>query len=905
MRRSLSIVAAFLSGAAGLGQEVLLLGSSGVCLGYGSSAALGLAAFLVAWALGAGWAGARATPRRSTWWKLGIAQAAFAPLALFAILALGARGASYAIAAIVALLAIALCALLQGAVLPWIVAQDAGDERSETRGATWIYAANLAGSALGAHVLGGWLVGTSGRHVAMAACALLALVAAALASSVARERAPHPAHVPDGVSAQGVDVARTFDERDALSMRKAAWIVGVTSAWLVASEWIGLRSAALWFGGMEPALRAALSASLASLALGAFVLPRLLKRDVGGVASALALAALLASWPCFAPRWVPSAPSSELDTFLAALVLVGPPLVPLGALVPLVHRCLRDRSSGALGRLLLHESWGIAVGLPLAHFVVVPRFGLAGLVFACGLLAIACALPLLRRPALTSVVPGVALACAALALIAAPRSTAPALRSPPYAEPSLNVLLLREDRDFAVAVVDDGLRGERTLLTDGFRAAGTGDDYRYMRVLGHLPVLLHPAPKHVAVLALGTGTTLGAVSLHPEVERIDVLEISRAVVDAAPFFADVNHRALEQLERVHVLLGDGRRTLADHPATYDVITMEPLLPDAPFGVYLYTREFYANAARALRPGGILCQWVPPHALEPATCDAVLDAFARAFPWSAVFLAGTQVVLVGANEAPKLEDARFRATGELANALREIGLDTPERLAARYVAPPPRGENARALTDADPWIVHRPRRRGVVLLGDLPDNLARLRAARAPLPESWSGALSSSAASLRDGIGALQRAREAHARSEAQLRGLASSAPTPDFARELATARKLAAGDPELASFEREVELLVALRRGVGALQSGDDTAAILALERAHELAPARADTLLYLALARERGGEPDAAETLARALALCPRIALTDAGKRVLALGPSMDTRRRLELTAGDARALF
>src|SRR4029077_17718913 len=114
--------------------------------------------------------------------------------------------------------------------------------------------------------------------------------------------------------------------------------------------------------------------------------------------------------------------------------------------------------------------------------------------------------------------------------------------------------------------------------------------------------------------------------------------------------------------RVRVLMGDGRHTLAEHPAEYDVITMEPLLPDSPFAVYLYTREFYDRARAALAPGGLVCQWVPPHALEPETFDAVLEAFGRSFAWSGAWLCGTQVVLVGGASAPELAVSRFPAPG---------------------------------------------------------------------------------------------------------------------------------------------------------------------------------------------------------------------------------------------------
>lgn len=892
--RALLLCVAFLSGAAGLAEEVLLLNASGVCLGYGSSAALGLCAFLVAWAAGAGVAGRRAPPRRAGWLALGVVQGICAPLALAVLLAIGARAVPYALAASVALLSIGVCGFLQGLVLPWIVALDETHARAP-RDVAWIYAANLAGSALGAHVIAGELVGARGRHVAIAAAAGLALLAA-LGSSFASS----------GGLARA-EARRANEEHGSLSARQAAWIIGLSSAWLAGCEWVGLRNAALWFGGMEPALRASLSASLVALALGALLLPRVLPRDARGVAFALGLAALGLAWPFCAPRFVPRGASGEWETFVGACVLVGPPLLALGALVPLVHRCVAGPRGASLGRLLVHEMWGIGIGLPLAHLVLVPRFGLGGTLAWCALLALACAAVLVPlRHTHIAALGAVLLALPALAC--AFFAEAPARQSPPYAEPALALLSLRDDRDFAVAVVDDGLRGERTLLTDGFRAAGTGDDYRYMRVLGHLPVLLHPKPERVAVLALGTGTTLGAVALHPQVQHIDVLEISPAVVAAAPFFEATNHGVLARSERdvtgsdarVVVRLGDGRRTLADRPGDYDVVTMEPLLPDAPFGVYLYTREFYAHAARALRPGGILCQWVPPHALEPATFEAVLDAFARAFEWSGLWLAGTQVVLVGSNAEPRLDTSRFEGPDGLRAALREIGLSDVAGVAARYVGPVPRGAaDARELRDADPWIVYRPRRRGAVLLGDLPDNLARLRAARTELPRAWQAELDPAGRSLRDGIEALQRARELQARSEARLRGLAGvDDPTAEFARSMERARRLAPSDPERASFERELEFLSTLRRGVSALQTHDETTAVLALERAAELAPGRGDVQLYLAAACERAGEPQAAAHLARALELCPRIALTDAGQRALQLGLSATARAALEASA-------
>jgi len=897
--RALVLLAAGLVGAAGLASQGGWLAAAGTSLGYGGASALGLAAYLAGWSLGAGWAGARGGPQSAFGWaRVAAGWAATPALCLWLLLTLGASELGRSVAAALALGVIAIGAAVQGTALPWLARLDAG------RDVAWLWAANLLGACAGVELLAGRATGAHGRLWALSLAGGLA-AAAALCASASAGREPVPE--PDSPRVPGRE-ARA--DRPVLSAAQGAWIVGLGAAWMVALEWIGVRHAALWLGSMEPALRASLAAALCGLALGAWILPPLLPRGVRGVLALLALASVAAAWSFVAPAALDALPVGTGGTggtgdFLRALLLVAPPLVPLGALVPVVQRASEGERGRVLGRLLLHEAWGAAAGIALAHFVLVPRFGTGALASATAALGALAVLPLVRREPVW----GSAAALASLAtLLATAARPSPAFEAPPYRAPALTVHSRTEDRDFAVAVVDDGLLGERTLLTDGFRAAGTGPDYAYMRVLGHLPLLLHPAPERVAVLALGTGTTLGAVSLHARPRVIDVLEISPAVVAAAPWFEAQNRGVLRPPDpeggggdaRVAVLLGDGRRTLATASARYDVLTMEPLLPDSPFAVYLYTREFYATARRALRPGGLVCQWVPPHALEPATFEALLAAFQSSFAWSGAWLAGTQLVLVGGEALPALDGARHAGSAALAAELAELGLESPAGLAARFVAPLSEDARAgaRALTDADPWIVFRPRRSGLVLLGDLPENLGALLARRTALPAAWEAQLGERGRTRRAAVAQLQAARRAQAVEEARLRGLALQGDELGVPARLAEARRLAPDEPELAQLDAELAFLAALRRGVAELAQGQPAVALLELERARALRPLRGDVLLYLAVARERLGEPDARAALEGALSLCPRIALTAPGLRARELGLSPASWQRLESNA-------
>ena len=517
---------------------------------------------------------------------------------------------------------------------------------------------------------------------------------------------------------------------------------------------------------------------------------------------------------------------------------------------------------------------------PLAHWVLVPSLGLGGALGALALLALPAGLAL--RGAAGRLGPALAPLALAVAVLASALPE-PARRAGALADPALAILDFEVDAEFAVTVADDGIQGERTLLTDTFRAAGTGRDYLYMRALGHLPLLLHPRPERVAVVALGTGTTLGAVALHARPTAIDVLEISPAVVAAAPWFEAVNGGALAD-PRVRVVLGDARRTLASRRGSYDVVTMEPLLPDAPLGVHLYTEGFYATARAALAPGGLLVQWVPPHALEPAVFDAVLDAFCRAFPWSGIWVCASQVVLVGGDAAPVLDPGSIMGAGaELAAALAELGLATPAGVAARFVAP---GSSwpacPRRLTDGDPWIAYRAKPEGAAVLDWLPANLGRL--ARLRVAEAdW---LAPSTGDEREAQGALLAARIALAEIE---RDLARGSLTVDAAEreaEAAVAFAAAPGDREVRDLALHVAFLWALRGGVARLQAGDPHGALDELVLAAELRGERADVHLYLAAAFAELGLAEGAErALAAALERCPRAAETPAGARVRSLG--------------------
>ena len=888
-RATTLILAAALAGASGLGLEVLAIDLAGLTLGYGSAGPIALSLFLAGWALGARLAGAWSGGGRLALVAVGVWLAAFGLAVPHLVLV--AAGTAPPIAWGVTVLALFGLALPQGVFLPILARPWPAGIRGELG---TLFAANLLGAAAGAWVFGDLLTELGGRVLAASCAAACALLAALVGATVQARRTAVAAPRSPSAARAGV-----------LTPRGAGWILAGVTAWVGALEWFGVRLGVLWLGGMQDALGAVLVSSLLALSAGAALLPRLIPNSRQGIALLAGLSALSSLSYFLLPWWMPLVEEGPL--ILRALALVGPALFAFGAWAPVLHRALEGDSARRLGGLLGWEALGALVGLPLVHFVLLPWIGLGASLLA--LFGLTCSFLVARGPRAMAFA---VLGALGLGGVPALLETRPVLRSPPLSNPAFEVLSFTEDAHFAVTVVEDGLLGERTLLTDGFRAAASGRDYAYMRALAHLPLLLHPGPSSVGVLAFGTGTTAGAVSLHGDVRSIEVLELSSAVLEQAPHFVEVNLGVLDD-PRVRVSVGDGRQTLARRTAAYDVLTMEPLLPDSPFGVYLYTEEFYARARSALKPGGLVCQWVPPHALEPATFEAVLGAFTSAFEWSSVWVFGTQVILLGGEAAPQPRASRFPAQESgLYDALRVLGLERVEGVLARFLSsgaswPSP----ARGLSDLDPWIVHRPRRRGSVLLSDLPLNLALLRRRAEALPVEWWVGLPDDARPRLEALALVREAREVRAAGDAAARierevasgegwlddtsgrelleQLGARTSRRDLESLLLEASERAPSEAGLLRFEAQLEFEDGLRRGLTLLLSSttEEAAgeAASALLRAVALRPERADGRAYLAVALSRLGSERAPEERARALELCPRLHETSAGRWLERLG--------------------
>lgn len=188
------------------------------------------------------------------------------------------------------------------------------------------------------------------------------------------------------------------------------------------------------------------------------------------------------------------------------------------------------------------------------------------------------------------------------------------------------------------------LNNNTSLKINGRTNASTSKDMLTQLISGYLPMLFHRQPENIMVVGMGSGVTLKAVLDFP-VKHVDMLELEKGVIYAAPFFDRVNAQSYKDA-RVRIIVDDGRQFLQKNKNKYDVIISEPSHPW--FGTNsLFTREFYETAYDRLNDGGIMAQWIGAYGLDVESTKTAVRTFLSVFDDVATFEPLiTDVILIG-------------------------------------------------------------------------------------------------------------------------------------------------------------------------------------------------------------------------------------------------------------------
>jgi MFS family permease len=132
--------------------------------------------------------------------------------------------------------------------------------------------------------------------------------------------------------------------------------------------------------------------------------------------------------------------------------------------------------------------------------------------------------------------------------------------------------------------------------------------------LGALPAFIHPAPRDVAIIGLGSGDTAFAAAGRAEIQRLVSIEILGAQRRTLERFLQF-HRypgllAVLSDRRIEHHVGDGRAHISHAGRSFDIIEADALRPSSAYAGNLYSREYFTTLARHLKPDGYAVSWVP-------------------------------------------------------------------------------------------------------------------------------------------------------------------------------------------------------------------------------------------------------------------------------------------------------
>ena len=707
MYLSILLVLFFLSGACGLIYHVLWLRLLALVFGvtvYAASTVL--AAFMAGLALGSALAGRIVTRVQRPLVVFGVAEILIGLSALATPLALDAAAVIYkslylmnpdsltmvTVARLITGFAVLLVpTLLMGLTLPVLSSSTLVRRSAFGSRVSALYAVNTAGAVTGAVLAGFYLIGAIGIAKSFQLGAALNIAVGLLAIVLSRR-------------VEGDERREEFSSPTVPATASAFPIPGapVLGAVVVLSGFVALALEIVWFRMLVQYLAATtyafttmLTTVLAGIAIGGAIAARLLKRSrdwavwLATIQTAAAIVCLLSA---IALAWTYNAGWRTSGDWQASAVAILPVTILMGLSFPIaLHlaaaptpRDVADLIARRVGRIYSLNVLGAIAGALLSGFLILPILGARRALIAMAALYGASALLLAAvHPRRRRVFMALAVPAAVFVLLA--------MRVPDPFTAAYERRYGRDMREFwreegaqtAVSVHASTFR--RSLYLDGLHQANDGPEMVQLhRTIGHLPMVLHPAPKDALVIGLGGGATSGAVSQHRGA-KVQVVELSDSVRKGAAYFAHVNYDVLNQ-PNVRIRVDDGRNFLLLSGEHFDVITADIIQPIHAGAGNLYSREYFSLVRQALKPGGLALQWIG-HRPTPQY-KLIMRTFLEVFPDASLWLDGN--LMVGSLEPIRLHAQAFeaqRADPVTAAALDEVGLRSFDDLRSWYTAGP--------------------------------------------------------------------------------------------------------------------------------------------------------------------------------------------------------------------------
>ncbi len=616
-----------------------------------------------------------------------------------------------------------------GGTLPVLVRYCVRERNELSSRLSMLYGINTLGGVIGVFLGGFYLLPDLGVLGAERVCAVLNILVGIIAFYASRYRQYDFIREP----VQPIEIQKNLEHswipKQGWDLRLTFWGTAVCGFCALGFEVMWTRGLTIVLGSSVYSLTILLMAFLSGIALGSLVnaLP-LLKRihPAHKFAGLVTFAGLVSLWITqhvpMLPDWaiylthmfhVDFAGMHLITTMLIGYGMFLLPALLFGMAFPVAGEArsmIISLQGKSVGDCVLVNTWGCVCGALMAGYVLIPVFGLQqGLLWLSvvllgyGFLLIVIHLNRFKRNFGLAVIFGLVgfwglskiptlLAPWDLHVLATFQNNAKEQyinqgqnAAVKKSSAGISLVFYQEGKSSTVAVNQHGLI--RSLLINGKVVASDGrEDIGVEKLLGQIPCLLHPDPKNALVIGLGSGITLGAVSAHPDVEKVRLVEIEPAVINAAKAFNHINNQPL-QSPKLSVTIQDGRNYLLTTDEKYDVITADPIHPWTAGSTYLFTREYYSIVKSRLTKNGIACQWLPMYELSKENVQSVMATFLSVFPYCTVWQTHFDLILAGSKKPLWIDWKRIQHLMQnplIAQDLELAGIAGPDALMGLFV-----------------------------------------------------------------------------------------------------------------------------------------------------------------------------------------------------------------------------
>jgi spermidine synthase len=539
---------------------------------------------------------------------------------------------------------LALPTTMMGITLPLLTAAVSRRQESAGTGVSWLYAFNTLGAMTGTLLAGYLLIPAIGIRMAFLLAATLNVMVGAAALILSRAHKPIESPIDH--------LRPAFDHQADISNLRLLWLVVAVSGFAsLALEIVWFRLMLQFVVATTEAFTAMLTTVLGGIALGGMAAALILRsrRDHStalGTVQALTGVAAVGSMSFL--LWTVKHGWETMELWRAVLIAILPPSLCMGLGFPLALG-MAVRSGGAIdrreltrriGRLYSLNVAGAILGSLVGGFLLLPNAGSVNALIALGGMFVVSGLLVLIASRGTWRFGAAVVLATAFFLIA--RDLPDPFKVAIDRRYGNLLLEFWRDEGAQTAVSVRASQFQHVLYLDGLHQANDQPAMVALhRAIGHLPMVLHGAPRQALVVGMGGGATPGAVSQHAGAQ-VQIVELSDSVRKAAPFFAHVNYDLLNN-PRVNIRIDDGRNFLALTRRRFDVITADIIQPGHAGAGLVYSKEYFSLVRNALNEDGVVLQWIGLRPLVEYTLimRTFLEVFPHATLWyDANFMVGT-------------------------------------------------------------------------------------------------------------------------------------------------------------------------------------------------------------------------------------------------------------------------